>query len=124
MIVYAESSAVLRWLLGAPGGAAVFASLRAAHGIGASRLTLAEVRRVVTRFEAAGRLATAVAGHCRALLTAELPRWDILELSDGVWLRAEERFPVEPIRTIDALHIRAEARRLGFLDGTDLLLAA
>ncbi len=105
MIVYAESSGVLRWLLGAERGIEVFDLLRGATRIGASRLTVAEVRRVLTRLEAAGALTEAMAAQCRSQLAGELVRWDIIEVSDPVWIRAEQKFPKEPLRTADALHL-------------------
>lgn len=96
---------MLRWLLGAAGGVEVFDLLSAAQGIAVSRLTLIEVRRVLTRLESSGELQPAPSARVRAQLTAELVRWDIIELSEPVWLRAEERFPIEPLRTLAALHL-------------------
>lgn len=105
MIVYAETSAVLRWILGAPRGDEVYDCLHRASGIAASRFVVVEVRRVLARFEATGDLAPKLASVCRTQLADELARWDLLELSEPIWVRAEERFPVEPLRTVDALHL-------------------
>ena len=33
-----------------------------------------------------------------------------MEVTDAVWCRAEERFPVEPIRMLDALHVATALR--------------
>lgn len=116
MIVYAESSAVLRWLLGGSRDAAIRACLGRAERVVTSRLTIAEVRRVLVRAVTAGTLDAAQSTRARAAFTAELPAWDIAAVTEDVWLRAEQRFPVEPVRTLDALHL-ATALHLGEVVG-------
>lgn len=129
MIAYAETSAVLRWLLRAPRGPEAFDRLRAARRVAASRLTVAEVRRVLTRREAAGTLTAVAAARAQAELAAETARWDVLDLAEPIWLRAEARFPVEPLRMLDALHLasalhyRGAAGELAMLSFNDRLLA-
>ncbi len=49
MTLYAETSAVLRWLFAEPGGEALRAARAAASAVASSRLTLIETRRVVRR---------------------------------------------------------------------------
>ncbi len=121
MIVYLESSAALRWLLGAPGGTETFDRLHAATGIGASRLTIAEVRRVLGRQESVGALSAAQVTRCLSQLAAELVRWDILEVSETIWLRAESRFPVEPVRTADAIHLASALQYRAAIGELELL---
>jgi len=105
MNLYAETSAVLRWLLGAPRGAEVRTVLAAAERVFASRLTLVEARRALIRATSAGEIAEAVALEARAALSSAAAGWTLVEILPEITRRAEERFPVEPIRTLDALHL-------------------
>ena len=105
MTLYAESSAVLRWLFDEPRGAEIEALLRAADKVVCSRLTLIEVRRVVRRMVAAGQLEETAAADAFDAFAAAVARWGILDLSREVTDRAEDRFPIEPVRTLDAIHL-------------------
>jgi predicted nucleic acid-binding protein len=105
VIVYVETSAVLAWLLAQARGEEVYDVLHAARFVATSRLTVAEVRRVLTRLAAAGALPPAAVGAAGAELAAEVVRWDVIDLAEPIWLRAEARFPVEPVRLLDAVHL-------------------
>ncbi len=105
MTLYAESSAVLRWLFAEPGGEDARAALSLAEKVATSRLTLIEVRRVVGRAEREGRLAAAQAIDLLALFARAASSWAIVELVPSVAQRAAERFPAEPVRTLDAIHL-------------------
>jgi len=77
-----------------------------------SALTLAEAGRAIIRARAAGRLtAEQVLAAVRALRTFER-RCFILDVDRAVLDRVRRPFPVEPIRTLDAIHL-ATADRLG-----------
>jgi len=77
-----------------------------------SALTLAEAGRAIVRARATGRL-TAEEEHAavRALRTFER-RCFILDVDRAVLARVRRSFPVEPIRTLDAVHL-ATAELLG-----------
>ena len=105
MPLYAESSAVLRWLFNESQGDVVFDQLRTADKVACSRLTLIECRRVIHRAVATARLAEKDAADLRSVLGQAAVTWAILEVSAAVARRAEERFPAEPLRTLDALHL-------------------
>ncbi|HZA51602.1 MAG TPA: PIN domain-containing protein [Myxococcaceae bacterium] len=105
MILYLETSALLRWLLMGPRGDEVFDLLKRAERVAASRLVLGAARRILTRRESAGLQSAQSAGIAHADLAAEAARWDIVELGEPIWLRAEARFPLEPVRMLDALHL-------------------
>jgi predicted nucleic acid-binding protein len=105
-----ESSALIAALLEHDAGA--IAALRDAGRIVTSALTMAESYRAVLRARVAGRLdieqeRVAV----RALRTFEM-RCGILAVSPEILDRAGRPFPVEPIRTLDAIHL-ATAGLLG-----------
>jgi uncharacterized protein with PIN domain len=123
--VYAESSAVLAWLLNEPSAAAVRRLLGAAEIIVASDLTLIECDRVLLRALALGELTEAESADRRAHLTAAASRWQVLRISQEVVDRARQPFPGVPIRTLDAIHLasllvgRSAVRGLGLLSLDD-----
>lgn len=105
MNLYAESSAVLAWLLDEDSAADVRRSLAAAEIIVASDLTLIECDRVILRAAALGQLTEAEAADRRAHLTAAASQWQILRVAPEIVERARQPFPGEPIRTLDAIHL-------------------
>lgn len=105
MTLYAESSAVLSWLLGDDHGAAVRDLLMSADRVLASELTLVECDRVLCRAAALGELTEAAAAERQHFLALASGRWDLIRLVPAVLERARRPFPGEPIRTLDALHV-------------------
>lgn len=109
MILYAESSAVLAWLLGEPRSALTERALRDASLVVTSTLTSAECSRAILRGAALGAI-----GRARAkALVHSLGEWDAgcdrLEIGDRVLARASAPFPCEPLRTLDAIHVASAA---------------
>jgi predicted nucleic acid-binding protein len=119
--LYAESSAVLAWLLGEEGEPRVRRSLRAADLVMASDLTLVECDRVLIRAVALGEISEAEAADRRAHLTTAAARWNVLRIGPEIIERARQRFPGEPIRTLDALHLASALVARGAVAGIDLL---
>jgi predicted nucleic acid-binding protein len=75
-------------------------------------LTLAEAARAIRRARVAGRLtADQERASMRALQRFER-RCYVVSVADAVLARVREPFPVEPIRTLDAVHL-ATAELLG-----------
>lgn len=105
MLIYAESSAVLSWLVGEPEGADVVSCLRDAEAVLSSELTVTECARALVRLQATGLLGSADALSRRALLHRATRSWSMLELNPAVFERARRPFPLEPVRTLDALHL-------------------
>jgi hypothetical protein len=79
--------------------------LRTSPKVVCSRLTLIETHRAVRRALAHGDLVETDAVDVRATLMQGAARWAVLEVSLEVASRAEGAFPVEPVRTLDALHL-------------------
>lgn len=77
-----------------------------------SALTLAEANRAVVRARAIGRLDAEEERGAVLRLQTFARRCDIVAISDEVLARAGRLFPVEPIRTLDAIHL-ATAELLG-----------
>ena len=105
MTLYAETSAVLRWLFGEPDGREVREALSAASKVTCSRLTAIETRRVIRRAEREARITAAQRADVLAVFAQAASTWAILELVDDVARRADEGFPSEPVRTLDAIHL-------------------
>jgi predicted nucleic acid-binding protein len=103
--LYAETSAVLRWLFAEAGGETIRAALAAADKVTSSRLALIETRRVVRRAERDGRITAAQAADLLSVFAQAASTWAILEISEEVARRAEDGFPSEPLRTLDAIHL-------------------
>ncbi len=105
MTVYVETSAVLRWLFAEAEADEVRSLLAGASKVVTSRLTLIESRRVVHRAEREGRLTGAQAADILSVFAQASSTWAILEISEDVARRAEEAFPAEPVRSLDAIHL-------------------
>jgi len=105
MILYAESSAVLAWLLGEPSQHRVLAALEAADQVVTSSLTAVECARGLARARADDRITRVEENAALHLLDEATSAWHAIELSDDVMRRAREAFPNEPVRTLDALHL-------------------
>jgi hypothetical protein len=119
--LYAESSAVLAWLLDEHSAADVRRSLADAEFIIASDLTLIECDRVLLRAAALGELTEAESADRRAHLTAAASHWQILRVAPEIVERARQPFPGEPIRTLDAIHLASVLAARTALAGLKLL---
>lgn len=108
-MLYAESSAVLEWLLGTERGASVRAELSAAAGVVASELTTAEVARTLRRLTATGQLTPEQRTETYGLYMAAAAHWIFWGVDNGILSRAGEAFGVEPVRTLDAIHLATAA---------------
>jgi predicted nucleic acid-binding protein len=121
MTVYAESSAVLAWLLGEDQGEAVRGVLGGADAVITSDLTLVECDRVLIRATALKELSEAEAADRRAHLSAAAAHWHVLKLGAEIVDRARRPFPGEPIRTLDAIHLASALVARSAAAGLDLL---
>ena len=77
-----------------------------------SALTLAETARAILRAHAAGRLTTEQERASIQALRRFERRCYVVAITDAVLARVRRPFPVEPIRTLDAMHL-ATAELLG-----------
>jgi predicted nucleic acid-binding protein len=110
VIVYLETSALLRWLLGTPDEAHVLEVLRRCERVIASRLTALEARRALLRCLQDRTLDDVATARARTLLEAAQADWTVMDIVEPVCYRAEERFPAEPIRALDAIHLATALR--------------
>ena len=105
MNLYAESSAVLAWLLGESKGADVREQLSGAQRVFTSDLTLIECDRVLNRVAALQELGDAQVTEDRRLLGTAAEHWTTFAIDTEVVERSRRPFPHEPIRTLDAIHL-------------------
>jgi predicted nucleic acid-binding protein len=103
--VYAESSAVLAWLLGEPSGRNIRDVLSSSDVVITSDLTLVECDRVLHRAVVLKELSEADAASRRGELSAAAAHWTILRIGADVIDRVRQPFAREPVRTLDALHL-------------------
>lgn len=105
MNIYAESSAVLCWLLGEKRRSVVQRMLRRAELVLTSDLTLVECDRVIIRALTLKEMSDRRAQSCRSRLASAAAQWHVLRVGADVVNRARLPYPGEPIRTLDALHL-------------------
>jgi predicted nucleic acid-binding protein len=103
--LYAESSAVLRWLLGADDGLALQETMARADAVVTSALTSAEVARTLRRLAVTGVIDRDGEDDCRGRYAAASERWFFYAVTDRVLARVGQPFPGEPLRTLDAIHL-------------------
>ena len=105
MNLYAESSAVLAWLLGEGGGDDVRERLSVARLVLTSDLTLIECDRVLHRAVTLGELDESEAAGRRTSVATAAEHWAVFAIDSEIVERARRAFPHEPIRTLDAIHL-------------------
>jgi predicted nucleic acid-binding protein len=103
--LYAESSAVLSWLLSNADADRVLRSLAGAQIIFASDLTLVECHRVLVRSVHTGQPSEADFAARAARLVQTSAPWAMLRIDSEILDRVRRPFPAEPIRTLDAIHL-------------------
>lgn len=121
MNLYAESSAVLAWLLGESQGEPIREILSTARLILASDLTLIECDRVLIRALMIGEVSEAQILDRRAHLNRAAAHWNILRLDAEIVERARRPFPGEPVRTLDAIHLASALVARSIIPGIRLL---
>lgn len=121
MSLYAESSAVLAWLLDEKAGTFVRRALSERTAVLASDLTLIECDRVLHRAAALGELTEADAADRRAYLAVAAVHWHVLRISPEVVERARQSFPGNPVRTLDAIHLASVLVARSAVAGLELL---
>ena len=122
MNVYAESSAVLAWLLGEDASPRVREVLAAAAQVLASDLTLIECDRVLIRAVALGEITEADSADRHAQLSAAAAHWHVMRVSEEIVERARRPFPGEPVRTLDAIHLSSALAARAAIAGVHVLI--
>jgi predicted nucleic acid-binding protein len=103
--IYLDSSALVAWMFGEARAAGVKQALDSASAVVTSELTIVESHRAVLRAERRSALMEGDAQRLRGLLRRISDSWIRIGLFDDVLARAARPFPVEPVGTLDALHL-------------------
>ncbi|MBM3270379.1 MAG: type II toxin-antitoxin system VapC family toxin [Candidatus Sericytochromatia bacterium] len=101
--LFLESSALARDLV--EGEAWLAGELPKYTTLATSALTGLEVGRALDRAIAAGQVDEATGSERRAVLDGLLARAEILGIDSEVMREAGRRFPKEPVRTLEAIHL-------------------
>jgi predicted nucleic acid-binding protein len=121
--LYAESSAVLRWLLGASDADRVQRALATAPTVVTSELTSTEVGRSLQRLVATGQVDADEGERAWANYSVASQHWHLYRVDDEILRRARQAFPREPLQTLDAIHL-STALRHALEVGTPSVLSA
>ena len=103
--LYVESSAVLCWLLGEGRADEVRRLVDGADMVVTVTLTSIEVERALLRALSLKAITAADHRRLRGMLASQSAHWAFLALTDSVRQRASQAFPVEPVRSLDAIHL-------------------
>ncbi len=101
--LYVESSALVRALV--EGDVALARRLAKAGRPVTSAITLLEVARAIARKAEDGTLSADQVGSARTGLTRLSRRTATMRVTRAILAEAASRFPVEPVRSLDAIHL-------------------
>lgn len=101
--VFIESSALIAAI--ARQDPSAVTAIRQARRHVMSALTVAESRRTLDRLERDGALTALQAARARRELDALLEQSDVIPIGKDILDRAAQPFRVEPVRTLDAIHL-------------------
>jgi predicted nucleic acid-binding protein len=105
LIPYADSSAVLAWILGQKNGNEAHSAFSRSPTVFCSELTLFECERGLRSREGTGDLDAADAEYAQSLLSSVVQAWTPVPLSGDVLAFGRRSFPREPVRSLDAIHL-------------------
>lgn len=105
MAVYLESSAVLAWLFGEAAGQHTREVMNSVKPVVSSTLTVLEVERALRRAFRGNAISEADTAKLRGLFRSVARGWELMDITPEIQQRATEAFPVEPVRSLDALHL-------------------
>jgi len=103
--LYLESSAVVAWLFDEATAVDVIRATAAAEVAVTSQLTVVECERAIHRAVVLRLMKEAKAQRLLGELERESANWAAMSLTTDVLARAGRVFPVEPVRTLDAIHL-------------------
>ncbi len=104
-VVYSETSALLSWLFGDTRTLRVARVIDSAPKVVTSVLTVIESKRGILRAIRERRITAADGLRLKELMARTISAWDTMEMDHSIRARASESFPIEPVRTLDAIHL-------------------
>lgn len=121
MILYAETSAVLAWLFGEAKSDQVLDAINSADLVVTSTLTVLEANRALTRALQTGLINEANCGSTRRIFGDGIRSWELMEIANEIQERVARSFPVEPVRSLDAIHLATILRFLELYEDVRVL---
>ena len=121
MALYIETSAVLSWLFGEPNSSHAIEVINAASAPLSSTLTILETHRAILRARHAGMINETQAVRLRTIFHDALRSWELMQPTEQIQRRAAEAFPVEPVRSLDALHLATALQFVELYDSVSVL---
>jgi predicted nucleic acid-binding protein len=119
--VYLESSAALRDVLEGDGASAIRELVGGAEHVATSRLTLAEIGRVIARLRVLEPQAAARIAAREAEFLSDTECWILQPIDEDVLARCARSFPVEPVRLLDGIHLASIEKLSAALEGLVVL---
>lgn len=103
--IYFETSALMAWLVNESSRSFVINALKNANAILTSSLTFLEAKRGLQRLVAQHDISTAEHLKHLGVLTSVGTEWTTIPITEEICARAADKFPVEPVRSLDAIHL-------------------
>jgi predicted nucleic acid-binding protein len=104
-VSYLETSALLSWFFNEPKGADVRKAMNSADLIVTSDLLCVETERAFRRALKEGILSDDEYAALVELFYTHIKEWFRMSIDEAVISRASGEFPVEPVRSLDAIHL-------------------
>ncbi|NQU64065.1 MAG: type II toxin-antitoxin system VapC family toxin [SAR324 cluster bacterium] len=103
--LYIESSAILTWLFGEPKSSLVTKLINKSPVVVSSTLSILETKRSILHAENQQLITAGDSNRLLGLFSNTILDWSFLEITEEVRNRAALPFPVEPVRSLDAVHL-------------------
>ena len=103
--LYIESSAILKWLFGETGSSDIIGIINKSEAVVSSALSVLETKRSILRAENQRLISEGDAKKLIGLFSNTILDWSFLEITEEIRERASSTFPVEPVRSLDAIHL-------------------
>jgi predicted nucleic acid-binding protein len=104
-VLYIETTAILSWLLGEPDSSTIVDIIDDHEVIVSSVLSIVATRRALIRAAHENIISPGEKQKLKGFFANQSTGWAYLEINAVVRERAAQIFPVEPIRSLDAIHL-------------------
>jgi predicted nucleic acid-binding protein len=120
-VLYIETSAILAWLFSEPNSHKVREQMDQSDIVVTSTLSLLETERAILRAINQNLLDSDDGQRLRELFTETHSSWALMEITREIREGASQPFPVEPVRSLDAIHLSTALEFLKIYPGIKIL---
>lgn len=103
--LYIETSAILSWLFGEPDAKIVMQYIDSHENVLSSVLSIVETERALIRAESEDIIKPGEHQRLKGIFAENSLSWIYLEINSVIRNRAGKPFPIEPLRSLDAIHL-------------------